>query len=107
MPNGNDSSDDVPANVVTFQSQDEVDQHVVRQRLRGAQVRTIGRNLGLSDKQVLSALDRALPTLDAGLRQRLFKLDLDRTDLLLEAFFERALGGHLGSAEYCLKVLQR
>jgi hypothetical protein len=64
-----DTSDN---NVVTLYD-DEIDRKVLTLRLNGIAIRRIGRELKLSDKQVLAALDRGLPTLGPDLRTRLFR----------------------------------
>ena len=44
---------------------DEIDQQILKQRVAGLSVLEIAKQMGMSRRQVLAALDRNLPQIDA------------------------------------------
>jgi|SRR4051794_30225341 hypothetical protein len=86
---------------------EEVDRKVLGLRLAGVSIRRIGRELKLTDKQTLAALDRALPSLSPEMRIRLFREDLARLDELMIYWFGQAKTGSATGTALCIKLMER
>lgn len=86
---------------------DEVDRKVLNLRLAGVAIRRIGRELKLTEKQTLAALDRALPNLSPEMRVRLFREDLARVDELMIYWYTQAKGGSATATQLCIKLMER
>jgi hypothetical protein len=84
-----------------------MDQHILQRHLDGLSIRRIAREFRMSDRAVNEALDRALPPLDAGLRQRLYRADLARLEELLGYWQAKALEGSATATGLVLKILER
>ena len=102
-----DSADSGGGNVVEMITRDELDQRVLKLRSAGLSVRRLGREVGLTERQVLEALDRSLPALDAGTRARLFREDLSRLDDLMIHWWGQARAGSATATALVLKIMER
>ena len=94
------------AGAVEITSPDECDAQVLHLRLAGVSVRRIGRQYGLTDKQVLAALDRTLPTLDAEARARYLRESLGQLDELSSWWYGQAKTS-APAAMLCLRINER
>jgi hypothetical protein len=94
------------ASAVEITSPDECDAQVLHLRLAGVSVRRIGRRYGLTDKQVLAALDRTLPTLDAEAPARYLRESLGQLDELSSWWYGQAKTS-APAAMLCLRINER
>ena len=94
------------SNVVALYN-DEIDRKVLALRLNGVSIRRIGRELKLTDKQTLAALDRVLPSLGPDLRTRLFREDLARCDDLMVYWYQKAKDGSAVATSLCVDLMKR
>jgi hypothetical protein len=101
-----DSTNGKRASAVEITSPDECDAQVLHLRLAGVSVRRIGRQYGLTDKQVLAALDRTLPTLDAEARARYLRESLGQLDELSSWRYGQAKTS-APAAMLCLRINER
>jgi hypothetical protein len=93
-------------NVVELTVSSERDQKVLGLRLAGISTGKIGRELGLSNKEVIAALERALPVVDASYRARVLKEELARLDQL-QAWWYSAAKTSGSAALLCLRIAER
>jgi hypothetical protein len=94
------------SNVIVLHDDDQ-DRKILQVRLAGTSIRKIGREFGLTDKQVLASLDRSLPSLTPETRIRLFKEDLARLDELMIHWYALAQTGHATATTLCVKLMER
>lgn len=82
----------------------DLDNEILRHRMAGISVRAIARRFGISRRDVLTALDRALPQIDNATRLAAIKLELERLDQLIRPFFVKALEGDTAAASILCKI---
>jgi len=82
MSNGGD--------VVEFLTPADRDQRVMQLRLAGVSIRAIGKEFKLTDRAVISALDRALPVVTAVTRARYLRETLATYDYLQTCWYLQA-----------------
>lgn len=83
---------------------DEIDQQILKQRVAGLSVLEIAKQMGMSRHQVLAALDRNLPQIDAAFRRRQIGLSLLRLDELSETFLKQARTGDVELGSLCIRI---
>jgi hypothetical protein len=84
------------SNVAELTTPSERDQQVVALRLAGVNLARIAREVGLGGtKEVIAALERALPTVDAAYRGRILREELARSfSILPDGFFNGSPDSH-------------
>jgi hypothetical protein len=86
----------------------DLDELILHDRMYGGlSIRRLARKHGISEGQVLKALDRVLPPLSPETRVRLFREDLHRLDEMLAAHYPAARTGSSAAAQTCLRILER
>jgi hypothetical protein len=86
----------------------DLDELILHDRMySGMSIRRLSRKHGISEDQVLKALDRVLPPLSPETRVRIFREDLHRLDEMLAAHYPAARTGSSSSAMTCLRILER
>jgi hypothetical protein len=86
----------------------DLDELILHDRMYGGlSIRRLSRKHGISEDQVLKALDRVLPPLSPETRVRLFREDLHRLDEMLAAHYPAARTGSGSAAQTCLRILER
>jgi hypothetical protein len=90
-------------NVVEFTTRD---QQVLGLRLAGVSTRKIARELKISDKEVIAALYRALPVIDAAYRARILREELERLDQL-QSWWHTQARTSATAAAIVLKIAER
>jgi hypothetical protein len=93
-------------NGVELISPDDLDRKVLALRLAGVSIRKVGRELKLTDKQVLASLDRGLPRLDGPARSRYLRESLAQLDEL-QSWWHTAARTSATAAAIVLKVNER
>jgi hypothetical protein len=95
------------SNVVELTTPSERDQQVVALRLAGVNLARIAREVGLGGtKEVIAALERALPTVDAAYRGRILREELARLDQL-QSWWYAAAKTSASAAAIVLKIAER
>jgi hypothetical protein len=94
------------SNVVEILTPADRDRRVLQLKIAGASVRAIGRQFRMTDKAVLAAVDRGLPTLDSVARARIFKTDLATLDQLQSYWFAQSKNSPI-AANIVLRILER
>jgi hypothetical protein len=83
------------------------DEQILKLRLKGESVFKIAKQFKIAEKEVLDALDRRLPSIDAAARVRMLNLDLERLAALGAVFDAKALDGDPQAAMISIKLVER
>jgi hypothetical protein len=95
------------SNVIELTTQSEIDERVLALRLAGIGTTRIARELKLrGTKEVIEALERALPTVDASYRSRILREELARLDQL-QSWWHDAARTSAPAAAILLKIAER
>jgi hypothetical protein len=107
--------DSVPKNVPVLLSGEELDDHCFDQRLKGAPIEQIARQVGAEPVLVADAVERVIEKTKrrpgGTSRDSLRRLEAERLDRLFEALWIRAMdttrADHLGAVDRVLRVMER
>jgi hypothetical protein len=89
-------------------SGDDFDDYVLRETIdNGRSARSLSRELRCPVSEIHASLDRSLPVIDNEFRARQVALDLQRLDMLLAVFLEKAKNGDQPSGMLVTKILER
>lgn len=107
--------DSVPKNVPVLLSGEALDEHCFDQRLKGAPIEQIARQVGTEPAHVADAVERVIEKTKrrpgGTSRDSLRRLEAERLDRLFEALWIRAMdttrADHLGAVDRVLRVMER
>ena len=95
------------ADLATDPIADDLDIEIWKHHVSGISTRAIMRRYSLSKRDVESAIDRTLTSVDPKTRARMVRLQFDRIETLIRPFFADALTGNTAAANTLIKFFER